>query len=595
MKSETGGRSPNLTPDSAGKDSKLIAYSNDGHNASEASEKQAGVKRIEAVSKSWTKLSLIIAYVSLLLIANTTSLEIQVTSLLVPYATSAFKAHSLVSAIAVVQNVVSAVIKPPMGKVADVFGRLEAFTITIVLYTVGYIQQAASGNVQTFASAQIFWAAGFNGLQVLQQIFVADTTDLLNRALYSTIFDVPFLWTVWAGPQVGAKFTSITSWRWGYAMWAIILPACFIPLLASLFMNQQRAKKLGFDMPSPFRGRSVARIFKNLWYDLDFFGLLLLAAAISLILLPLTLAPNAKGKWHDGSMIAMLVIGAIALCVFPLWEKSKKLAPKAFFPPELFKNRTVIVGCLIAFFYFMAFYLSVFPYFYSYLVIVQGKSAITTGNITRVFSFASTCSSIFVSLLIKYTAHYKYYVTVGSCIYLMGMSLMLAYRNADASTGTLIGTQIAVGIGGGFLNVPVQLGVQASASHQQVAAATTVWLTILEIGGAVGAAISGAIWSTYIPRKLQTYLPAGVAYGLIYESILVSGNYTLYPAESEVRIAINRSYQETMRYLLIGALCAAAPILPLTFAMKNYRLDEMDQPVEGRVIGQAGERRDDDE
>jgi hypothetical protein len=239
-----------------------------------------------------------------------------------------------------------------MGKIADVFGRLEAFTITIFLYTVGYIQQAASNNVQTFASAQIFWAAGFNGLQVLQQIFVADTSDLLNRALYSTLFDVPFLWTVWAGPQIGARILADVSWRWGYGIWAIILPICFIPLFISLFMNQGRAKKLGYDLGSAFRGRSVVQVFKNLWFDLDLFGLLLLAAAISLILLPLTLAPNASGQWHNPSMIAMLVIGGVTLIIFPFWETSKKLAPKAFFPPELFSNRTVIVGTLIAFFYF---------------------------------------------------------------------------------------------------------------------------------------------------------------------------------------------------------------------------------------------------
>jgi SP family sugar:H+ symporter-like MFS transporter len=167
---------------------------------------------------------------------------------------------------------------------------------------------------------------------------------------------------------------------------------------------------------------------------------------------------------------------------------------------------------------------------------------------------------------------------------------MLAYRNEDASTATLVGTQIAVGIGGGFLNVPVQLGVQASASHQQVAAATTVWLTILEVGGAVGSAISGAIWSTYVPSKLEQYLPADVPYAPIYASLLTSGNYTLYPAGSPTRIAINRAYQETMRYLLIGALCAAAPILPLTFFMKNYKLDQMKQPVEGRVFGSTEPR-----
>jgi SP family sugar:H+ symporter-like MFS transporter len=169
---------------------------------------------------------------------------------------------------------------------------------------------------------------------------------------------------------------------------------------------------------------------------------------------------------------------------------------------------------------------------------------------------------------------------------------MIAYRNENASTWTMIGTQIAVGIGGGFLNVPVQLGVQASASHQQVAAVTTVWLTLLEVGGAVGAAISGAIWSTYVPRKLQLYLPPDLSagYATIYGDVTVASNYTLYPVGSAARVAINRSYQETMRYLLIGALCAAAPIPILTFFLKNYKLDKMRQPVEGRVVGSSESR-----
>lgn len=247
-----------------------------------------------------------------------------------------------------------------MGKIADVFGRLESFSVSILFYTLGYIQQAASKNVQTYAGAQVFWAAGFNGLQVLQQIFVADTTDLLNRALYSTIFDLPFLWTTFAGPEAANAILTNTTWRWGYGIWAIILPVAFIPLAVSLFMNHRRAKKLGLDFPSPFRGYSIGAIFKNLWYDMDVFGLLLLAAGISLILLPLTLAPNANGGWRNASMIAMLVIGGVVCIVFPFWETSKKLAPKAFFPPNLFKNRTVVAGVLIAFFYFSRF--TVLPY-----------------------------------------------------------------------------------------------------------------------------------------------------------------------------------------------------------------------------------------
>jgi hypothetical protein len=117
-------------------------------------------------------------------------------------------------------------------------------------------------------------------------------------------------------------------------------------------MNQQRAKRLGLYFPSALHGRSVSNILKNLWYDLDLFGLLLFAAAISLILLPLTLAPNASREWRTPSMIAMLAIGGVLLLCFPFWETNKKLAPKAFFPPNLFRKRTVIAGILIAFFYF---------------------------------------------------------------------------------------------------------------------------------------------------------------------------------------------------------------------------------------------------
>lgn len=52
------------SPDSIAKNPELYrdAYSNDA--ISESSEKQAGVKRIEAVSKTWTRSSLVIAYVT---------------------------------------------------------------------------------------------------------------------------------------------------------------------------------------------------------------------------------------------------------------------------------------------------------------------------------------------------------------------------------------------------------------------------------------------------------------------------------------------------------------------------------------------------
>ena len=239
-----------------------------------------------------------------------------------------------------------------MAKVADVWGRLEAFSLSVLLYTVGYIQQAGANSVKTYAAAQIFYAAGQTGLQILQQIFIADTSDLLNRAIVSTIPDIPYLLNVWIGPPIADGILEKLGWRWGYGIWSIILPVAFMPLGLSLFLNQRKAARLGLLPPSPFKGKSVWQTTKSLATEMDFFGLLLLLAGVALILIPLTLSAHTKGEWANAKIITMLTVGGLCLVAFPLWERSPRLAPRAFFPPSLFRNRTVLAGMAYAFFYF---------------------------------------------------------------------------------------------------------------------------------------------------------------------------------------------------------------------------------------------------
>ena len=481
-----------------------------------------------------------------------------------------------------------------MAKIANVFGRLEAFTFSVFLYVIGYIQMAGSNNVKTFASAQIFYSAGSTGLQILQQIFIADTSDLLNRALFSSLPDIPFLITVWIGPPLASSLLSHTTWRWGYGIWTIVLPAAFLPLALSLFLNMRKAAKLNLFPTSPRLGHSFGGGLKSLWFDLDIMGLLLLSAAISLILIPLTLAATAKSGWHNASIIAMIVIGCICLVIFPAWEVVPKLAPHPFLSLRLLKNRTVLAGCAVGFFYFAVFYTSVQPYFFSYLQVVQSESITAAGHIVNTFSFTSTVSTIVTSLFIKYTRHYKYYITGGACIYLLGVGLMIRYRVLGSSTSQIVGTQIAVGIGAGMINVPTQLGVQASVAHTDVAAATAIYLTIVEIGGAVGNAISGAVWTGNLLPKLKEYLPPAAQ----AEASTIFGNLTIaksYAEGSLEKVAIDRSYQETMDILLIVAACFAAPLLPLSLLMKNYKLDAIEQKVKGKVIGSDRAQNDTNE
>lgn len=342
---------PTLTKERGG-DSTSLNGSPSVHSMATSSDSpaQAGVRRTEAIASTWTKTSLYIAYLGIALTAWATSLEALTTVNLAIYATSAFKAHSLVSTVMVVQGVVLSVVKPPMSKIADVFGRFEAFNLSVCLFVIGYLQQAAANSVNTYAAAQIFYSAGQTGLQILIQIFIADTSDLLNRALVVTLPDVPFLINVWIGPPLADRILTDLNWRWGYGIWAIILPLAFTPLALTLLFAQRKAAKRGLLPPSVFQGQSVWQVAKGLWFELDFFGLVLICAGFSLILIPLTLGAHAD--WKDPGLLVMLGVGAACLVAFPFWERSKVLAPRAFFPRALFKNRTALAGLAYAFFYF---------------------------------------------------------------------------------------------------------------------------------------------------------------------------------------------------------------------------------------------------
>lgn len=92
-------------------------------------------------------------------------------------------------------------------------------------------------------------------------------------------------------------------------MFAILVPATLFPLISTLLWAENRAKKLGvLDALMQNDGRPptdvakqkplLQRIYKTS-KQLDVFGLVLIGACVSLILLPLTLARNARGEWKN--------------------------------------------------------------------------------------------------------------------------------------------------------------------------------------------------------------------------------------------------------------------------------------------------------
>ncbi|KAK4123363.1 MFS general substrate transporter [Parathielavia appendiculata] len=554
-----------------------------------SSDVQDGVRRIEAVARTWSKWALVIAYMSIFLMAFTVSLEGQVTYSLAAFAVSSFNNHSLLSTVYVVQGVVNAVIKPPMAKIADVFGRLEAFCICVLLCVLGYIQMAASENVETYAFAQILYSAGSTGLQILHQVFIADTSDFLNRALLSSLPDSPFLVTVWIGPAIAAAILANSSWRVGYAIWAFILPIAFLPLAMSLFINQRKAERMGLlkrkrhREPSSDDDESPRATAKRLFHDLDMGGTLLLSGGLSLMLIPLTLVSRSPSGWHDPKLLVMMFTGLVLLVLFPFWESRPHLAPHPLLPLQLLKSRTFCTGCALGFFYFAVFYIAVQPYFYSYLLVALNLPVSQAGPITQTFSFASTIAALLASLIIRRLSvpRPRPFILTGAALYTAAIAVLLRTRTRGASILSLFLAQTTLGAGAGLMHVATQLVVQAAASstniahghaQQYVGVATASFLTMGQAGSAVGAAVSGAVWGRLVPAKLAEYLPDHVKgeAAKIYASVVVACSYAWGSPERE---AIARSYQETITVLLWVALVACGPVLVLASLVGDYRLD----------------------
>lgn len=257
-------------------------------------------------------------------------------------------------------------------------------------------------------------------------------------------------------------------------------------------------------------------------------------------------------------------------CLGLLGYHETYVAAHPLIPTRLLRNKTVMSGCLLgAFHFFCQFaYESYFP---SFLQVARSYTARDASYIAQSYVFSASIAALFCGLLVKWTRRYKIWMVLGILLHMIGAFMMVRYRSLNNTTFEIVMSQVIGGLGGGFTTLGAQLGVQSVVSHQDVAIVTAVFLTITQIGGAVGGAASGAIWSTFLKRKLAAYLPDLPESDIsrIFGSMSVAISYA--PGTPE-RAAINQAYVEVQRLLNLAALLGLLPALVSALVMKNVKL-----------------------
>jgi MFS family permease len=424
---------------------------------------------------------------------------------------------------------------------------------------------------------------------MLTQIVLADVTSLRYRAFAGGLLSMPYVINVWISAEIAEGVLTGGGWRWGYGMFAIMVPACLAPVVGCLLWGQWKAKKLNLLEYVPnseknfFKHPKKAVIIANKEMDLP--GLVLIGAALALILLPLGLAPTASKGWNTPSMIVMIVIGCCLLPVFMVWEcfLAEKWGYLPIAPLRFFKNANIAAACFIGFFDFVSFYLQ-YTYQYSFVYVV--KSEWSYRDLTYFSSTQTVALCVFgllAGIILIWFRRPKWLLFVGLLIRLLGVGLMIHSRGAQGSDAELVWCQLLQGIGGGFASVITQLLAQALVAHTDVAVVTALVLLITEVGNSVGSAIATAVWTSQMPSELAANVPTtnSTLLAELYGSVTVINSYA---AGDPIREGVITAYSNVMRKLCLGATIVAIfpPIITflcvsdITLDDKQNKLDERD-------------------
>nr|QFR37094.1 MFS transporter [Cyberlindnera americana] len=538
--------------------------------------------------KKWKdKKLLYTAYGILILTAFIEAFANDSTKNLDSYATSEFNAHSLIATAAVVYKITAICSYPILAKIADLLGRGEGFGLSVFIYTLAYVLYAACQNVQTYICAEILYAVGGHGYKVYQQIFIADTTNLINRCLYSQIpAALTAIPSLYAGSYVMDAFLEHSTWRWGYGSFGIILGVSVIPLTVVMFIVDHRAngsfikRKAQILQDLPEGSSFWKKAWWILWNELDLFGGMLMVAGMALFFVPFTLAGSKNSyRWKEGKLIAMLVVGFLLFFSFIVWNTWSGKKPfekrKAFVPKQQFTNATIVIILLITALDWCC--NSCFSTYFSTTLQVGGYY--TAGQATRIDASKKVTGdivSVLCGIAMKYTKRSKIFVILGIPVLILGHGLLVFCMNRNdviEKTILLYLMEIFVGFGRGCYQSAAQVIIQAIAGVEGVAMSTAFFMAFSSVGSLIGSSIAGGIWNTVVLKKLDEYLPEEYKANAtsIYKSITKAKKFA---KGTEARTAISLAYRETIQIIGYAGLGVLAPLLVLMFFIKEVKLTE---------------------